>query len=100
MSYESISAKYVKARSEHQCVWCGEKILKGEDHLSRAYRFDGSFQRDRVHAECEKAMGVDDDASEGFEPCNQERGKTIRESEAIRDAECHAEDAEAGGKKE
>jgi len=62
-----------KARKEYNCIWCGEKILVGEKHHSRAYTFDGEFQWDRLHNECYEAMN-NSDSYEGFHAYEQERG--------------------------
>lgn len=51
-----LSTKDVAARKEHKCVWCGEKILKGEKHTKRAYVMEGEFVHDRLHSECYVAM--------------------------------------------
>ena len=76
MSYEEIHHKQVKARKEYKCIWCGEKILKGEAHYSRAYKFDGDFISDRMHNECEKSLNSadHDDIMDGFMAYSFDRG--------------------------
>lgn len=41
-----------KARKEHSCIWCGEKILVGEKHRQQAGVVSGDFQDNRYHEEC------------------------------------------------
>ena len=76
MSYEEIRCSCPRAKKEYKCVWCGEKILVGEVHTSRAYRFDGCFQSDRMHMECVTASGKlsRDEIDEGFLPGEFVRG--------------------------
>jgi hypothetical protein len=78
MSYEEISYVHPKARKEHWCDWCGEKILKGEKHLSRAYKFQGEFMTGRMHLECENSMKKThrDILSEGWTEGQFKRGET------------------------
>lgn len=79
MSYEEIKCTHPKARKEHSCCWCGQKILKGEKHMSRAYRFHGTFDADRMHLECEQGMRRSDyhDLSEGWMHGENSRGEPM-----------------------
>ena len=79
MSYEEISAKHVSGKKEYRCEWCNEAIPKGEKHLSRAYRFEGTFTAGRMHLDCETAMDKSDRAllSEGFYPGECKRGEVL-----------------------
>jgi hypothetical protein len=78
MSYEEIHYRKVIGRNEYSCVWCGEKILKKEKHVSRVYKFDGDFHSDRLHLECEDALGqfTFDELSDGFTEGEFKRGST------------------------
>lgn len=80
MSYSEISATYPKARKEYRCEWCNQKILVGEKHLSRAYKFYGEFQSGRMHLECESAMEKSDNGilSDGWGPGYMERGVPVK----------------------
>jgi hypothetical protein len=77
MSYTILTHKDVKARKEHECSWCGEKILVGEVHQYRSYIFDRDFHSDREHNECTKAMDtINWTDDEGYEPYTFKRGTT------------------------
>ena len=56
MSYQLISEAHPVARKEYKCIWCGEKILKGEKYLYRFYKYEGDLNSGRMHLECEEAM--------------------------------------------
>lgn len=56
MSYTELSCKDVKGKKEYRCSWCGQKILTGELHQSRAYIADDGFSTSREHLECAEAM--------------------------------------------
>ena len=53
MSYVLMGAAYPKARKEHKCIWCGERIDKGEQHLNESSIYDEHWQRHRWHLECD-----------------------------------------------
>ncbi len=55
MSYAHLGTDTRKARRGYHCVWCGEPIHPGETHLYRRGVFEGEFQADRWHPECEHA---------------------------------------------
>ena len=80
MSYEEIAVSYPKARKEYDCEWCPEKILKGEKHFARTYKFCGDFQNGRMHLECEKGMNksAHDIVSEGWLPGEFKRGEIVK----------------------
>lgn len=52
--YELIKEKFVVARKEHRCIWCGERILVGEHHRHEISKYDG-LQDFRWHMECHAA---------------------------------------------
>ena len=80
MSYTQLSSKEVTGRKQHFCSWCGESILIGEIHQTRAGIFEGEFQHSREHLECLKAMGQVDheEMLEGYMPGEFLRGSTER----------------------
>lgn len=43
------------ARKEHCCSWCGEKILKGEKYKRWTGIYEGEFQSNPMHIECDNA---------------------------------------------
>jgi hypothetical protein len=43
-------------KKDYVCEWCGQKIPKGEKHLSRVFKFEGDFNTGRMHLECEQDM--------------------------------------------
>ena len=53
--YLALSETEPVARKEHRCIWCPEKILKGERHLKEASLYQGDFQNHRWHMECRRA---------------------------------------------
>ena len=87
MGYTELKHIYPKARKEHFCEWCNEKILKGEKHAYRSYIFDHDFNSDHMHLECENAMSRSrkEIGDEGFLGGEQKRGLSMSESEAIED---------------
>jgi hypothetical protein len=61
-----------KARKEHRCEWCYQKILIGEVHARFVGKWEGEFQDWRVHKECEAIMQKED-LFDGFTPGEGER---------------------------
>lgn len=55
MSYQLLSERNPVAQKEYRCIWCPEKILKGEKHIHQFSKYDGNFQDQRWHLECKKA---------------------------------------------
>jgi hypothetical protein len=53
--YELISETEPVARKDYYCIWCPEKILRGETHCHEVSKYDGDFQDHRWHLECKKA---------------------------------------------
>jgi len=51
MSYSLISRTEPTARKEYNCIWCPEKILRGEKHVHEISKAD-EFQNHRWHLEC------------------------------------------------
>lgn len=47
--------KVVKARKEHTCEWCVETIEKGEKYVYSSILYEGEFQVEKSHEDCEKA---------------------------------------------
>lgn len=58
MSYLLLSETKPVARKEYRCIWCPEKILKGEKHLHERSKYDGRFQDHRWHPECREAADL------------------------------------------
>jgi len=81
MSYTQLAAEHRKARKDHKCVWCGEKILKGQTYDYYAGVFDGEFQISRYHMECTGVAGEwcreNDPWGDGFDPYQFYRGTPI-----------------------
>lgn len=60
-----------KARKEHRCHWCGEKIRVGEKHYQCKGHWEGDWQDWRMHKLC-----LDRNRkyiAEGFEPYEYDR---------------------------
>ena len=53
MSYTLLSEAHPKARKDHQCIWCGQTILKGTVYRSERSVYDGSMQNHKWHMECD-----------------------------------------------
>lgn len=60
MCMQVLRNESLKARKNHVCIWCPEKILKGEKYHLQAGVYDGEMQTCRYHPECFEA------ACEGF----------------------------------
>ena len=56
MSFTQLSQSYPIARKEHICIWCGEKIEKGEKYYCYSGIGDDGFQTNKLHLECRIAM--------------------------------------------
>ena len=65
-----------KARKQHKCVWCGEAIEIGETYSYWAGIFEGEFQTNKMHLECEKVCSSkeNDYCHDGFNPYEYKRG--------------------------
>ncbi len=50
--------KVVKARKEHTCLWCKEAIEKGENYVYVSMLYEGEFQVEKSHEDCEKAKNA------------------------------------------
>lgn len=76
MSYVPLEDKTVICRKEHKCIWCGEKILKGEKSQVLKGVYENSFQNDHWHIECYVASSDYnwDDYDGEFEPYECKRG--------------------------
>ena len=55
MSYRLLNRTTPKGRRTYRCIWCGEDIPAGEQHIHEISVFDGNFQDHRWHPECEAA---------------------------------------------
>lgn len=56
MGFDLLSENYPKAKKEHICEWCGEKILKNETYYRYIGLYNGDFQSTPLHLECRDAM--------------------------------------------
>lgn len=79
MGFEFLTETTPTARKVHCCIWCGEKIKKGEKYIRQDGLFDGDFQSNKYHAECRKAatayFRLDKDSfDDTFEPYSFKRG--------------------------
>ncbi len=77
MSYELISQTNPKARKDHDCIWCREKILKGEVYIYELSKYDG-LQSHHWHPECQEAACKEfkESGEEEFMAHGYERGAT------------------------
>ncbi len=74
MSYQLLSESTPIARKQYQCVWCPEKISKGEKHFHVVGKCDGDLQDDRYHSECRLAACKWFQGEDEFEPQMFKRG--------------------------
>lgn len=76
MSTQFISTRIVRAKKQHDCIWCTEKIAVGEIHQREVLRFDGDFQNNRFHLECIDACHkhLKQSGDNEFEPHGCKRG--------------------------
>lgn len=75
--YWEINREERKARKEHFCEWCGQKIVRGELHIYRFYKFEGEIVSGRMHSECADASTQcsTEDMEEGWSFGSQKRGQ-------------------------
>ena len=52
MSYKLLSNTTPKAKKEHKCIWCSDKILIGERYNREKSVWDGNMQNHAWHLEC------------------------------------------------
>lgn len=65
-----------KARKKHRCIWCGEDIEIGETYSYWAGIFEGQFQSNHMHLECDKISSSKENeyCQDGFEAYQYKRG--------------------------
>ena len=77
MSYTFISLRSTRAAKRHRCIWCGERIERGEQYLRVIGKFEGDLLSDPYHLECREAAQADfDDGEDEFCPYDNERPPT------------------------
>lgn len=76
MSTQFISSRTVRAKKQHDCIWCTEKIEIAEIHSQEVLRMDGDFQDNRFHTECLDAChrNLKEIGDNEFEPHACKRG--------------------------
>lgn len=75
--YWELSTRLIKkCLLSHRCVWCGEKIESKESAMYRVYIYEGEFQYDYLHPECQDALNMADDLEDGFDEGQFKRGST------------------------
>lgn len=76
MGYQLLSETQPVARNDYQCIWCPERILKGEKHIHEVSKYDGDLQDHRWHLECKKAADENFRKNEEpeFDPNSFKRG--------------------------
>ena len=77
MGYTLLSETRPIARKDHRCIWCGEKIPKGEQYVAERSVFDGDMQNHHWHQECLEDVHENNDTAWEFMPYSNERPKTI-----------------------
>jgi hypothetical protein len=49
--------QYVTGRKTHMCLWCGQRICKGERHVVESVVAGNQHWRNRYHTDCRDAIG-------------------------------------------
>ena len=76
MSYDLLkSIERTARRKAHKCIWCGEAINIGDRYVYQAGVFEGDFQCDEWHPECNRASQdyFRESHEEEFDPYSNER---------------------------
>ena len=73
MSYTLLSETRPVARKDHRCIWCGQKITKGEQYINEHSVFDGEMQNHHWHDECLEDAQLNNDYDWEFMPYSNER---------------------------
>src|SRR5690348_8752902 len=55
MGYTLLSKTDPVARKDHRCIWCGQRIPKGEGYINERSIYDGDMQNHHWHPECWEA---------------------------------------------
>ena len=76
MSYQLLSKTEPKARKAYTCIWCAEKVVKGEKHFHVVGKYCGELQDHRWHPECWAAQETYflESGEEEFAPHEFKRG--------------------------
>ena len=78
--YTNIRTTKPKGRKPYRCIWCDERIAKGERHVHDIASFDCRLQSQRFHEECFEALRAYIIESGGMEvefgPGSHKRGST------------------------
>lgn len=81
---QTVRHEHRKARKEHRCTWCGQKILAGEKYHFFVVIYEGEAQSNKFHPECEEDLqaAITDQRGGCFEflPGEQERPKVMNET--------------------
>ena len=77
MSYALLSLTKPVARKVHKCIWCGEKILKGEQYYNESSIYEEKFQYHHWHQECNNIITeyMNGEPDFEFNPHEMKRGK-------------------------
>lgn len=77
MSYTLLVESFPVARKAHKCIWCGMSIPVGLKHRHERSIFEGDFQANRWHVECNSAflaeMAAAGECEMEFSPYENER---------------------------
>ena len=75
MSWTHLGTSKPVAAKAHRCIWCGQTILQGEQHVYVRGVFEGDFQVNRYHNECDKAAQdyFREYGDDGFDPYISDR---------------------------
>jgi hypothetical protein len=56
MSYRLLSENNLKATKSHNCMWCADKVLIGEQYVRDVSVYNSDFQNNAWHPECWDAV--------------------------------------------
>jgi hypothetical protein len=77
MSYTLLSETKPIARKDHRCIWCGQRIPKGEQYVAERSVFDGDMQNHHWHNECLVDAKSCQDCEWEFMPYSNERPNVV-----------------------
>lgn len=85
MSWQILSSGHRTARKQHRCIWCGEAIEPKTRYAHTAGIFDGEFQDNKFHVECDDACAryFRDYNDDYFEPYEFARGSAGPKGEPV-----------------
>ena len=76
-----LSEETHRARKQHTCSWCGQKIEPGESYVRQRLIFEGEPVTNKFHPECDEASSIvarEEGGCFTFDPGENERPSTAK----------------------